>query len=67
MANRYMEVRGSAANIKKAKKDFPKARIMGIDIKGGWMVVRFDKHSLILKIAKDFNLKTRFVNWKGGA
>jgi hypothetical protein len=61
-----MEVRGSAANIKKAKKDFPKARIMGIDIKGGWMVVRFDKHSLILKIAKDFNLKTRFVNWKDG-
>jgi len=67
MANRYMEVRGSAANIKKAKKDFPKARIMGIDIKGGWMVVRFDKHSLILKIAKDFNLKTRFVNWEEGA
>jgi len=67
MANRYMEVRGNSANIKKAKKDFPKARIMGVDIEGGWMVVRFDKHSLILKIAKDFNLKTRFVNWEGGA
>jgi len=67
MANRYMEVRGQPANIKKAKKDFPKARIVGIDIDGGWMVVKFDKHSLILKIAKDFNLKTRFIIWTGGA
>jgi len=66
MANRHMEVRGTPANIKKAKKDFPKARIVGIDIEGGWMVVKFDKHSLILKIAKDFNLKTRFVTWTEG-
>ena len=34
-----------------------------LDIEDGWMVVKFDKHSLILKIAKDFNLKTRFVTW----
>jgi len=66
MANRFVEVRGKPANIKKAKQDFPKARIVSIDINAGWMVVRFDKHGLILKLAKDFNLKLRFVEWKGG-
>ena len=67
MANRFAEVRGNPAGIKKAKQDFPKARIMAVNIDKGWMIVRFDKHSLILKLCKDFNLKFRFVEWKGGA
>jgi len=67
MANRFAEVRGKPAGIKKAKQDFPKARIVAVNIDKGWMVVRFDKHALILKLCKDFNLKFRFVEWKGGA
>jgi len=67
MANRFVEVRGKPDGIKKAKQDFPKARIVAVNIEKGWMVVRFDKHGLILKLAKDFNLKLRFVTWKGGA
>jgi len=67
MVKRYAEVRGTPANIKKAKRDFPKARIVGFDVDAGWMVVHHDKHGLIGKLAKDFNLKLRFVEWSGGA
>ena len=58
---RYIELRGTSAGIKKAKQDLPKARIVTIDLKAGRIIITEDKHQLHLKIAKDFNLRIKYL------
>ena len=60
-SKRYIELKGTSAGIKKAKQDLPKARIVALDIKGGRIVITEDKHQLHLKIAKDFNLRIKYI------
>mgnify|MGYP001238086160 CR=1 FL=1 len=64
MTSRYIKAQGSPASIKKTWKDFPKARIVEIDIENGWMIVKWDKHNLIKKLANQFNLKLKSINWE---
>ena len=64
MTVRYVEGRGSPASIKKTWKDFPKSQIAGIEIKNGWIVVKWSKHSLIYKLGKQFNLRIKPIDWE---
>ena len=58
-SKRYIELKGTPAGIKKAKQDLPKARIVLIEI--GRIIITEDKHQLHLKIAKDFNLRIKYI------
>jgi len=58
---RYIELKGTPAGVKKAKQDLPKARILIIDLDAGRIVITEDKHQLHLKIAKDFNLRIKYI------
>ena len=60
-SKRYIELRGTSAGIKKAKQDLPKARLVHIDIKAGRIILTEDKHQLHLKVAKDFNLRIKYI------
>ena len=60
-SKRYIELRGTSAGIKKAKQDLPKARIVLLDLKAGRIIITEDKHQLHLKIAKDFNLRIKYI------
>ena len=62
-SKRYIELKGTSAGIKKAKQDLPKARIVSLNIEGGRgvIVITEDKHQLHLKIAKDFNLRIKYI------
>ena len=58
-SKRYIELKGTPAGIKKAKQDLPKARIILIEV--GRIIITEDKHQLHLKIAKDFNLRIKYI------
>jgi len=60
-SKRYIELKGTSAGIKKAKQDLPKARIVALDLKAGRIVITEDKHQLHLKVAKDFNLRIKYI------
>ena len=60
-SKRYIELRGTPAGIKKAKQDLPKARIISFDLKAGRIIITEDKHQLHLKVAKDFNLRIKYI------
>ena len=60
-SKRYIELRGTPSGIKKAKQDLPKARIVLLDLKAGRIVLTEDKHQLHLKVAKDFNLRIKYI------
>ena len=60
-SKRYIEPKGTPAGIKKAKQDLPKARIVLFDWEGGRIIIAEDKHQLHLKIAKDFNLRIKYI------
>ena len=58
---RYIELLGASAGVKKAKKDLPKRRIVLFDFKAGRIVITEDGHQLHLKLAKQFNLRIKYI------
>ena len=63
MSTRCLIAKGSPKAIKNTKKDFPKARIIAINIENGWIVVKWDKHSLSWKLKRDYGLKVSEIDW----
>ena len=60
-SKRYIQLRGAIAGIRKAKKDLPKERLVSVDLETGVIILTEDKHSLHLKVAKDFNLRVTYI------
>ncbi len=58
-----VEFRGTPDAIRKAKKDLKQIRNRWLHSATNILIIRRDKHDLLRKIARDFELKVKIIHW----